>query len=228
MIKNILMDLDDTILDFKRAEKTAITKTLLRLRIDPNEDTLALYHDINAGLWRSLEDGRIERRALLTERFRRLFEILGVEGDPHATQQMYEEYLSMGNFFVDGARELLPILSERYTLYIASNGNVRVQDKRILNTGLMEFFADRFLSEQIGFDKPHVAFFNACFARMTGADRTNTVMVGDSINSDMRGGMNAGIPTVWYNPDGRTLPEGVRVHAVIRHLRELPDVLESL
>lgn len=228
MIQHILLDLDDTLLDFGRAESTAITKTLLKLKVEPTERLLARYHEINDALWHRLEKGDITRRVLLTERFRQLAEEFSLSIDPELTQQYYDEFLSMGCFFIPGAKELLDKLSRRYTLYIASNGNVRAQQKRILNAGISSYFADVFLSELIGADKPSPVFFDACFARMKGAHRDNTVLVGDSLRSDIRGGMNAGLLTVWFNPYHMTLPDGMHTDAEIHSLDELPAALLSL
>ena len=228
MIQNILLDLDDTLLDFGRAESIAISKTLLKLKLEPTEEVLRRYHEINAALWHRLEDGTITRDELMLERFRRLGEQMSLPIDPVLTQSYYDEFLPMGCFFIPGAKELLETLSERYTLYIASNGTVRTQQKRIANAGISGYFADVFLSELIGAYKPSVAFFDACFARMKGATRENTVLVGDSVASDVRGGMNAGLPTVWFNPHGHTLPEGVHADAEIRALPELVRVLHRM
>ena len=228
MIQHILLDLDDTLLDFRRAESTAITKTLLKLKVEPTEHLLTRYHEINDALWHRLEMGDITRRALLTERFRQLAEEFSLSIDPVLTQQHYDEFLSMGCFFIPGAKELLDKLARRYTLYIASNGNVRAQQKRILNAGISSYFADVFLSELIGADKPSPAFFDACFARMKGAHRDNTVLVGDSLRSDIRGGMNAGLLTVWFNPYHMKLPDGMHTDAEIHSLDELPAALLSL
>ena len=164
----------------------------------------------------------------MTERFRQLAEEFSLSIDPELTQQYYDEFLSMGCFFIPGAKELLDKLSRRYTLYIASNGTVRAQQKRILNAGISSYFADVFLSELIGADKPSPVFFDACFARMKGAHRDNTVLVGDSLRSDIRGGMNAGLLTVWFNPYHMTLPDGMHTDAEIHSLDELPAALLSL
>ena len=228
MIKNLLIDLDDTLLDFGKAESIALTKTLLKCKIEPSEQLLARYHEINASLWHALEEGRILRSELLLERFRRLSEEFSLSLDPVLTQSYYDEFLSMGCFFIPGAKELLDELAEQYTLYIASNGNVRAQQKRIANAGLSGYFTDVFLSEVIGHDKPDPAFFDACFARMEGADRDNTVMIGDSLRSEMLGGMRYGLPTVWFNPKRLPLPEGMHVDAVIHSLSQLPATLRRM
>ncbi len=228
MIKYLLMDLDDTLLDFGKAESIALTKTLLKCKIEPTGQLLSRYHAINASLWHALEEGRILRSELLLERFRTLAAEFALDIDPVQTQAYYDEFLSMGCFFIPGARELLEELSEHYTLYIASNGNVRAQQKRIANAGLSGYFADVFLSEVIGHDKPSPAFFDACFARMRGADRTNTVMIGDSLRSDIVGGIRYGLPTIWFNPKQLPLPQGMHVDAVVGALSELPRVLRQM
>ncbi len=228
MIENLLIDLDDTLLDFKKAERVALTKTLLRCKCDPTEEILCAYHRINASLWRALEEKQITRQALLTERFRQLSQTFSLSLDPEQVQLYYGEYLSMGCFFIPGAEEVLEELSLRYTLYIASNGHVQTQRKRIAGAALSGYFADIFLSEAIGYNKPDPAFFHGCFQHMPGANQHNTVMIGDSLHSDILGGMGVGIPTVWFNPGHAPLPDGIHPDAVIDALAQLPAALRRM
>ncbi len=228
MIENLLIDLDDTLLDFGRAERVALTKTLLRCKCEPTEDILCRYHQINASLWRALEEGKIARAVLLTERFRRLSEEFSLSLDAQQVQSHYMEYLSMGYFLIPGALQMLDALSQQYTLYIASNGNVQTQLNRIAGAGLSGYFADVFLSESLGYNKPDTAFFDACLLRMKGAHRHNTVMIGDSLHSDILGGMRAGLRTVWFNPRHAPLPDDIRPDAVMDSPAQLPSLLRQM
>lgn len=228
MIKNLFLDLDDTIFDFKAAEKLALGKTLNALGIPPEEETLALYSRINAGHWKMLERGEITRAELRHRRFAGLFAALGVSADPELAAERYEKNLAVGHIFIPGAPELLEALHGRYRLYLASNGFAATQHGRLSGSGIEPLFEDIFISQEIGADKPEAEFFERCFARIPGFSREETAIIGDSLSSDIRGGKNAGITTVWYNPHGKTAPGDCLPDAEIRALSELPALLETL
>ena len=127
-----------------------------------------------------------------------------------------------------GAEELLEALYGKYPLYIVSNGNLSVQEGRIASSGIAKYFGEIFISQQIGFDKPRKEFFDACFARIPGFDRERSIIVGDSLTSDIRGGINAGIKTCWYNPRGKAAREDIRPDYSIAELNELPGLLSEI
>ena len=131
MIRNVLFDLDDTLFDFHKAEKIALTKTLVHFGIDPTEETLALYSTINAAHWKRLELGEISREEVKVGRYRELFKTIGVECDPVKATAYYESMLAIGHYFMPGAPELLEELYRKYRLYIVSNGTAKVQEGRI-------------------------------------------------------------------------------------------------
>lgn len=228
MYKYLLIDLDDTILDFHMAENVALKKTLQAFNIEPTEAVCARYSAINKMYWERLERKEITRPQVLTGRFATLFEELGVEGDPKACCETYMDNLSIGHYFLPGALEALEALSKKYILYMASNGNSRVQAGRLKSANISHFFADMFVSEDMGADKPSKAYFEKCFARMGDFDPAETMMVGDSLTSDIRGGKNAGIATCWVNPKGKPCPEDLRPDYEIETLAQLPALLESL
>ena len=186
MIRFVLMDLDDTILDFHRAEAAAVSKTLLRLGVEPTEQIVQRYSEVNAAHWRMLERGEITRQQVLTGRFRQLFSEIGADCDPEQTQQIYEAYLSQGHYFIPGAEQLLKDLSGKYLLYLVSNGNTAVQEGRLKSSGIEPYFEEIFISELIGADKPSKAYFDRCFARIPDFDPVQAILIGDSLRA-MRG-----------------------------------------
>ena len=228
MIKSILLDLDDTIFDFQRAERTALSETLLSLGAVPDDATLSLYNGINRAFWQALERGEISREKLLSERFRVLFERLGLPIEPHAAQRTYEKNLSRGHFFMPGAEETLEALHGSYALYMVSNGNASVQSGRLASAGIEKYFDGIFISELIGADKPSPLFFDRCFEKMPGCLRCDSIMVGDSLTSDILGGKNAGILTCWYNPMHAENSGGVLPDYEISSLSGLPELIESI
>ncbi len=224
----VLLDVDDTLLDFHKAEAAALAKTLTALDIEPRPETLRRYSQINARQWELLEEGRISREQVLTRRFGILFEELGVSRSETEARDSYESNLAIGHYFMPGAPELLEALYGRYALYIVSNGTAAVQEGRIASAGIAKYFEEIFISEEIGFDKPSRAFFEACFARMPGFDRERALIVGDSLTSDIRGGIHAGIRTCWFNPRGKAPRADIRPDFEIRTLDQLPPLLENI
>lgn len=202
MIKTVFIDLDDTILDFKKSEKLALIKTFNELMLPVSDEICEIYSEINLAQWKRLERGEISRDEVKVNRFRLLFSELGItDASPESTTQIYEENLSHGHYFVDGAEEMLNSIYNKYDLYIASNGAKKVQQGRLATANIMHCFKGHFISEELGCEKPSKAFFDACAAQIPGFDSSTAVIVGDSLTSDILGGKNAGIKTVWFNPN---------------------------
>jgi 2-haloacid dehalogenase len=228
VIEFLLLDLDDTILDFKKAEQVALGKTLQQFYLDPTPEVCARYSAINKSYWEMLERKEITREQLRPGRFEMLFKEYGMAVDAHACAREYEANLSQGCFFLPGARQTLPILAKKYKLYIVSNGNLHVQKGRLEGSGILPFFRDCFISEQMGAAKPHPVFFRNCFARIPDFDPTKAMIVGDSLTSDILGGKQAGILTCWVNPKGLPCPADLRPDYQIEALTQLPELLEQL
>lgn len=226
--KKLLFDLDDTILDFRTAERTSIRRTFEAFSIPADEAVLRRYSEINVGCWQRLERGTMTREEVLVGRFELLFRELGIAASARAVQDHYEALLESGHYFVPGAPELLEELYPRYELYLISNGNLRTQEGRLKSAGISPFFKGIFISEVIGVNKPAKAFFDACFTAIPGFRREDALIVGDSLSSDILGGINAGVRTCWFNPDGMPLSGSVRPDYEIHALGELPALLEEI
>ena len=168
------------------------------------------------------------RVQILGGRFAMLFEALGVLGDPEKTWKLYERNIGEQSFMLDGAVELLEELSEKYELYGASNGTASVQDRRIEKSGISRYFKDIFISQRVGFDKPDVRFFEIAFDEAGVTDKSECVMIGDSLTSDIKGGKNAGITTVWYNPKGKEPSPDIIPDYQASSLDMIPLVLEMI
>jgi 2-haloacid dehalogenase len=228
MIRNVLFDLDDTLFDFHKAEKIALTKTLVHFGIDPTEETLALYSTINAAHWKRLELGEISREEVKVGRYRELFETIGVECDPVKATAYYESMLAIGHYFMPGAPELLGELYRKYRLYIVSNGTAKVQEGRIGSSGITKYMDGIFISQILGANKPDKQFFDICFAEIPDFSLSETVIIGDSLSSDIKGGINAGITTVWFNPKGIENDSDIKPDYTINELSEVPGLLSQI
>ena len=228
MIRNVLFDLDDTLFDFHKAEKIALTKTLVHFGIDPTEETLALYSTINAAHWKRLELGEISREEVKVGRYRELFKTIGVECDPVKATAYYESMLAIGHYFMPGAPELLEELYGKYRLYIVSNGTAKVQEGRIESSGIAKYMDGIFISQVLGANKPDKQFFDICFAEIPDFSLSETVIIGDSLSSDIKGGINAGIITVWFNPKGIENDNDIKPDYTIKELSEVPGLLSQI
>lgn len=227
MIEFLFLDLDDTILDFRGGEKTAIRQTLQHFGLEPTEDVLAAYHRINDQHWKQLELGKMTRDQVLTGRFQVLFSEMGIQADCSACAKIYMEDLSRCHDFLPGAKEALERLQKKYRLYLASNGTASVQHRRIAGAGLAPYFEQIFISQELGHNKPSRSFFDACFAKIPGFDPTKAMIVGDSLTSDIQGGIHAGIRTCWVAPDHAQAPEGLQPDLRIENLSQLEALLEG-
>lgn len=225
MIEFLFLDLDDTILDFHKAERIAISKTFQAFGLEPTEAVLDRYHVINRQHWERLEKGELTREQVLQGRFEVLFREMGRRADAAAIARTYEHNLSIGHYFLPGAREALDALGKHCRLYLASNGTASVQQGRLTSAGLYPVFEKVFVSQELGFNKPSIEFFNACTRQIPGYDPKKAMMVGDSLTSDIQGGINAGMATCWVNPTHAPGRPDIRPDYEITALSELEGLL---
>ena len=224
----LFLDLDDTILDFHKAERLAISRTFRSFGLEPTEQVLERYHVINRLHWERLERGELTRDQVLTGRFQMLFEELGIPAKPQAIAKGYEHNLGLGHYFLPGAKEALDTLRGRYRLFLASNGTASVQHSRLTSAGLYPYFEEVFVSQALGANKPSRAFFDACAARIPGYDPRKALMVGDSLTSDILGGINARMKTCWVCPRGAQGRPDIVPDYRIEALSQLPELLKTL
>lgn len=227
MIRHVLIDLDDTILDFHRSEAEALSTALCKMNIEPTAEVIKRYSEINDAQWKKLEKGEATREEVLTNRFAILFAELSLDLDPMKMRNLYESLLSESYHFMPGAIELLENLHTGYNLYLASNGTDSVQTKRIAAAGIEKYFKDIFISERLGHNKPSTKYFEKCFLRMGNPPLSECIIVGDSLSSDIQGGINAKIRTCRYNPKGLPPSDTIRPDFEITSLDELYEILEN-
>jgi len=228
MIKFVFLDLDETIFDFHKAEAIALSKMLCEIGIEPTDEVISRYSEINDAQWKLLELGRLTREEVLVRRFDLLFSELGVVADSREARRLYEYNLGEGHYFIDGAEDMLGALYGNYSLYLASNGTEHVQTRRIASSGIAKYFDGIFISQVIGHNKPSSQFFDACFEKIKGFERDKAIIVGDSLTSDIKGGINAGIRTCLFNPKGKAVLGDIKPDYEIRTLGELAGLLKEI
>ncbi|MBQ4641676.1 MAG: YjjG family noncanonical pyrimidine nucleotidase [Oscillospiraceae bacterium] len=228
MIEFLFLDLDDTILDFHKAERIAIAKTFRELGLEPTEEVVSRYHLINRAHWEALERKELTREQVLTGRFETLFREYSIPVDPVHCARTYEGNLSVGHYFLPGAEAAVERLSRKYKLYLASNGTKRVQEGRLKSANISRFFQQIFISQEIGVNKPDLEYFQRCFARIPNFDPARAMIVGDSLTSDIQGGINAGMRTCWVNGEGKPGNAHIRPDYEIQSLDQLEALLDTL
>ena len=229
MIKTILWDVDGTLLDFLAAEKAAIRACFAQFGLgDCPEERIARYSAINQRYWRRLENGEITKPQVLVGRFEEFFAQEGI--DPALAVPFNEEYqLRLGDTvcFMDRSDALIARLRGRVRQYAVTNGTRVAQERKLEKSGLGKFFNGVFISELVGAEKPSPAFFDCVFDHIGLVDRSEVLIVGDSLTSDMRGGLQAGIPCCWYNPRNLPRPEGMELDYIIHDLNQVEDILSQ-
>lgn len=225
MLKAILFDIDNTLLSFdgyvKKAMHDGFQKYGLRAYAPWMFDVFTKH---NIRLWSAVERGELTLADLEKVRWNDIFHELQIEFDGEVFEDYFKAELCESAMVIDGARELLEALSGRYKLCVASNGPLDQQVRRLTIAGLREYFEALFVSEEIGCNKPAPAFFETCLRRLGNAPN-EVLMVGDSLSSDILGGIRAGLQTCFYNPHGKPVPASLSVNYTVRSLRELADLL---
>lgn len=228
MIRHVFLDVDNTILDFNKAEAIALEKTLSALSVPHSPEVIRRYSQLNLAQWKLLEQGKLTREQVKVRRYRLLFDELKTDASPEKAARIYEGLLGQGHYFIDGAVEMLQALYGSFHLYLATNGTASVQKSRLKSAEIEPFFEQIFISEELGCNKPETAFFERCFAAIPDFKKEEAVMVGDSLTSDILGGIRAGIRTVWFNKDLNESSGEIRPDHTIKALSELPGLLRSM
>lgn len=229
MIKIILWDIDGTLLDFHAAERVAIRNLFAKFNLgECTDEMLARYSEINKGYWERLERGELTKPQILVGRFETFFAEEGL--DTSLASEFNRAYqLSLGDTIVyrDDSYEIVKSLKGKVPQYAVSNGTIIAQTKKLERSGFGTLLDGVYLSEQLGVEKPNVEFFEKVFAEIEPVDRSEILIVGDSLSSDICGGNNAGIQTCWYNPNGQKASGGYQINYEIADLHEIYGILKG-
>lgn len=227
MIKytTVLFDADATLFDFKKSEHGAVIDCLTFAGLPATNEVIAKYSEINDSYWKKLEQGEVNRKELFVARWRDLLAFYGFDFDADTIADLYPQKLAEKCYLMEGAEDIIKKLYGKAKLYIVTNGFARVQHGRFDNSPLRKYFEDMFISEELGAEKPTREYFDAVFAKIPELDKEKTIIIGDSLTSDIKGGINAGIDTCWFNPQNKIAPEGMNITYVVNKLSEIEDII---
>ena len=235
MIKAVLFDIDNTLLDFDAYVKEALRVGFERFGLGTYDDeTYEIFHRVNSGVWHELEQGVITLDELMRVRFNRVFAALGISYDGVAFEKYFREYLFDNAILIDGALEVLEHLRGRYILCTASNGPYEQQMNRLRVGGLSPYFSHHFISGKMGISKPAQEFFAFCLDEITADAKkrgdaeilpSEVLMVGDSLTSDMRGAVNSGLKSCFFDFKHSGKTGDLPLDYVIDNLTELRTIL---
>lgn len=223
MIKAVFIDIDGTLLDFEACVEESMRLGLIERGIEYKEEMLVTFHRINNGLWKSLEKGELTFEELLKIRWAMVFKELGIELDGPEFEKYFRARLHESAIPMAGSYEMLEYLKGKYRLFAASNGPHEQQVQRIEKAEMRKYFEEIFTSGKIGAEKPSKEFFDYCYENVSGILPEECVMLGDSLTSDMKGGKNAGMKTVWLNLKNEEKPEWVDFE--IKSLDEVKEII---
>lgn len=224
----IMFDADETLFDFKKSERAALKNAMLEFDIEYDENHhLKVYKDINTAIWKELEDGLITQKQLKIERFKRLSNQLNAGFDEVEFAKSYIKHLANASFLYDDSIALVESLHRNYKLTIVTNGLKDVQDNRVRKSVIGKYFEDVVISEEVEVSKPDPKIFELALYNIKHTDKSKVLIVGDSLTSDIQGGINFGIDTCWFNPNKIVNRTGIKPTYEISNLMALKDILEK-
>lgn len=224
--KFLLFDLDHTLLDFEAAEEAALTEMLLEVGVEDVEAYKDYYKPMNQQLWRDLEAKKITKPELVKTRFALLFDYFDYQVDGEAMGILYEKHLGQQGQTYLGAHELLEdLIAAGYEIYGATNGITAIQEGRMARSSISPLFKHIFISEQSGTAKPDAAYYDWIGANIEGFNKEKALMIGDSLTADIRGGHNAGIDTIWYNPKKQVNNSGLEPNYTVHDYDGIRKIL---
>ncbi len=226
MYKIILLDADGTLFDYDEAEKYALEQTLKKYNF--NGDLIKIrkrYRNINAKLWDELEKGKITKEVLRLERFLLLFHEYNLQYDVEEFSEYYLNRLGAGSFLIEGADKICNYLSKKYTLVILTNGMKEVQLSRLEGSSIKHYISDIITSEEVGVNKPNSYIFEYTLNRLNHNHKHDVIIIGDSLTSDIQGGINFNIDTCWLNLSNIKNDTNIKPKFSIDSLEALTDLL---
>ena len=223
--KWLLLDADNTLFDYDRAEATALQRAFEQFGHKFEPAYAEAYQRINHKIWLQFEQGQISQDCLRTRRFELLFEAVEIESDPVKFSVTYIQNLAKGAYLIEGAEQVVKSLVGQVGLMLITNGLKEVQRSRLARSTIGDCFSDIVISDEIGVAKPEAGIFQVAFERMGNPKKADVLIVGDSLTSDIKGGNEYGIDTCWFNPARLICDQDVEIQYEIRRLDELRAII---
>ena len=221
----LIFDADETLFDFRKSERVALKQAMEEVQAAYEEEQhLAIYQEINSAIWKELEEGTITQKELKIERFQRFFKKMGWSIDADIFAKRYMHYLAHASFLYDGVKELIEQLHQTHRLAIITNGLTAVQSIRVRQSEIAQYFDHIIISEEAGVAKPDSRIFDLA---VQGIEKAKILMVGDSLSSDIAGGIQYGIDTCWLNAEQLLNHTALRPTYEIQTLEELWQVISE-
>ena len=217
----ILFDADGTLFDYDKAEEYALENAFLSAQIPFFQNYIPEYKIINSALWLDFEKGLISPDKIRVERFERLFKKLNIKTDTKSFGDNYLKFFAEAGFLIDGAEKVVKTIAKQKKTAIITNGLSVVQRSRFSKAPIMSLFDDVIISEEVGCAKPNPKIFEITFDRLNHKDKSSAIIIGDSLTSDIQGGINFGIKTCWFNPKNLSNSSNVTPDIEIRNLEEI-------
>ena len=221
----LLFDVDNTILDFTRCEWEAVGLVMKNNGIEPSDENIVYYSGVNDRFWKMFERGEIKKSEIYEGRFKAFLKEKGFNRDSKKISDEYIEALKTFYFPLDGALDMLERVSKKFEIYYTTNGNAVTQEKRIKNSGILNYAKGVFVSEAIGHQKPEKEYFDYVLENIPEKDKSKIIVIGDSMSSDILGGINSGLDTLWFNPTGEKAVYEPTYTA--KNFAELIEILEN-
>jgi len=223
--KYVLFDADGTLFDFLKIERYSFGKTMDSFGLKYDENICRDYSEINDRLWKNLENGLIAKKDLYVERFRKLCDKYHYDASPEDLNISYIRNLGGCKFLLENTAQICEKLYGKVHMAIVTNGDASMPNNRYVCSDISKYFEGVYISEKIGFEKPNVEFFDYVFESMNIKDKSEVIIIGDSLTSDIRGGNNAGIDSCYFNPNGKVNNTEIHPTYVVDNILDVEKIV---
>lgn len=227
MYTYILLDMDDTIFDFQKAQSLCFRDVLSYYNEVFTAEKYKKYNEINHSLWRSVENQTMRREEVQRQRFTAFFAEFGRTILGEEANNIFQDSLAKQSWLMPHAAEVCKLLSRNHQLVIVTNGLTNTQYHRVKNSEVSCYFSEIIVSEAVGIEKPNEEFYRKAFDLLHFYDTRKMLVVGDSLTSDIKGANNAGIDSCWYNPNKLSPTSDNHATYTISSLTELLSIVSE-
>ena len=217
----LLFDIDDTILDFQKSERKAMRIALETVGLKVTDEILDHYHQVNVKYWQMVEKNIINNQEVLYLRHQEFLPLYGIDYDPKEFEKLYRSNLNKLAYVKKNARKVLKELVKTHRVYAITNGAIKTQKNRMKKSNMQQYFIKSYISYELGVGKPDIRFFNIVKNDIENFDERKTLIIGDSLTSDIKLGNNANVDTCWLNEHNKVNNSDIKPTYEIKSLLEL-------